>query len=63
MTQERMTPSQFIINRIGGDAETICALLSDIEQLKARIVELEGDLAAVPPQNRKPRNKGGATVA
>lgn len=58
---QRMTPSQFITSRIGGDAETICALLSDIQTLMeenaeqaktieeqaARIKELE---APAPPK-------------
>lgn len=32
---DRMTPSQFIASRAGSDAETICALLSDILTLRA----------------------------
>ncbi len=48
---DRLTPSDFIKRRTGEDAETICALLSDlvewkvvwsnIDALKARIAELE----------------------
>ncbi len=44
MTPDRLTPSQFITQRVGSDAETICALLGDIEVLKARIAELEAEL-------------------
>lgn len=57
MTPDRMTPSQYVANEIGGKAETICALLQDIVVLKAalaerdaRIAELtEAESAAAPP--------------
>jgi hypothetical protein len=41
---DRMTPSQFITQRVGSDAETICALLGDIKMLEARVAELEAAL-------------------
>lgn len=44
MTPDRLTPSQFIVKRTGEDAETICALLGDIQVLEARIAELEAEL-------------------
>lgn len=47
MLAQRMTPSQYIANRVGSDAETICALLSDIQTLQARVSELEARLADI----------------
>lgn len=45
MTPDRMTPSQFITQRVGSDAETICALLADIEVLKAALAERDARIA------------------
>jgi hypothetical protein len=39
-----MTPSQYVASEVGGKAETICALLSDIMILKGHIAVLEGIL-------------------
>lgn len=36
---KRMTPSEFVASRAGQDAETICALLSDIQILTATVAD------------------------
>lgn len=55
MTPDRMTPSQYIAQRTGGDAETICALLADIADLKAALAERDARIAetASPPKRRR----------
>lgn len=50
---DRMTPSQFIASRTGQDAETICALLSDIQTLKAINAEQAARIAELEKRKRK----------
>jgi hypothetical protein len=42
-----MTPSQYVASEVGGKAETICALLSDIVALRAALAESERKVAAL----------------
>ncbi len=57
----RMTPSQFIASRAGADAETICALLSDIQALTAENEAQAARIAKLEAGAREAGEAGGET--